>query len=123
MRTFSSPNTASKPSISTSSSSSSTWLSGRGPLGRTLVESWSSGLGPVVGLGLIVSRDEAEPGRRIPCRGAGTAGLTGKGLGGGSWEAGGSGLGAALGVGLGAGGVCPAALVAGRDEAARGRGA
>jgi len=88
-----------------------------------LVESWSCGLGPVGGLGLIVSRDEAEPASRIPCRGAGTAGLAGKGLGIGSSEASGSGLGAGLVGGLGAGGVFLAALVAGRDDAARAWGA
>jgi hypothetical protein len=33
---------------------------------------------------LIVSRDEADPARRMPVRGAGVAGLTGSGLGAGS---------------------------------------
>src|SRR5947208_10091019 len=85
IRTLSPSRVASKPSIRTSSSSSSTSLSRRDPPGRTLVDSLSCGRGPWDGLGLIVSRDEAEPGRRIPGLGAGgIAGLLGSDLGAGS---------------------------------------
>src|SRR5579859_2943191 len=83
MRTLSPSRIASKPSIRTSSSSSSTSLSGRGPLGLTLVESSSCGRGPCCGLGLIVKRDEADPASRIPCRGGGGDGWT-TGAGGGA---------------------------------------
>ncbi|TMC81559.1 MAG: hypothetical protein E6J06_12615 [Chloroflexi bacterium] len=75
-----------------------------------MVESWSCGLGPWVGLGLIVSREEADPASRIPVRGAGVAGLTGRGLGGGSGPGsrrlaacGGAGLGLGFDVALGVG--------------------
>src|SRR6266566_3911753 len=102
MRTRSSFSTASNPSIKTSSSSSSTSLSRRGPPGRTLVDSSSCGRGPCGGLGLMVRRDEAEPASRMPGRGAGTAGLMGSGFGVGSC----SGLGARLTLG----GACVAGL-------------
>src|SRR5579859_444285 len=73
MRTFCPPSMASNASIRTSSSSSSTSLSRRMPPGRGLVEGTSAGRGPCGGTGLIVSRDEAEPASRIPCRGGGAA--------------------------------------------------
>ena len=83
-----------------------------------MVERCSCGLGPVGGLGLIVSReDDAEPESRIPGRGAGTAGLVGSGLGAGSGEERGSGL-----TGGFRGGGCLAALDGGED-AVRARGA
>src|SRR5438309_3115176 len=124
MRTLSPARVASKPSIRTSSSSSSSSLRGRWPPGRTLVESCSWGRGPCCGLGLIVSLDEAEPARRIPGRGgSGDAGLVGSGLGVGS----GGGFGAARVSGLAAGlrlfgGGRLATRAAGRS-AARARGA
>ena len=65
------------------------------------MDSWSWGLGPWVGLGLMVSRDEADPASRIPVRGAGVAGLTGRGLGVGSWVSSGR-LAAGRGAGLAA---------------------
>src|SRR5215470_19407455 len=104
MRTFSSLRTASKPSIRTSSSSSTTSLSGRWPPGRTLVESWSCGRGPCDGLGLIVSREDAGPGSRMPGLGAGTAGLAGSGLG--------------FGSGKGRRSAAESGLLAGRDVVA-----
>src|SRR6266446_169207 len=84
MRTRSSLRTASNPSIRTSSSSRSTSLRRRGPPGLTFVESWSWGRGPCGGLGLMVKREEADPARRMPGRGAGTAGFMGSGFGVGS---------------------------------------
>ena len=54
---------------------------------------------------MIVSREDAEPARRIPGRGAGTAGLAGSGFG--------VGRSTARGFGLAAGGVLVAALEAG----------
>src|SRR5207253_10632753 len=98
-RTLSPARVASKPSIRTSSSSSSTSLRRRDPPGRTLVESWSCGRGPWDGLGLMVSLDEAEPGSRIPGLDVGEAGLAGSGLGVGS----GAGRAVAAGGGLGGG--------------------
>src|SRR4029077_19218351 len=46
-----------------------------------LVENSSCGRGPVGGLGLMVSRDEAEPARRMPGRGGGMTGRVGRGAG------------------------------------------
>src|SRR5438128_6445620 len=121
MRTVSTARVASKPSIRTSSSSSSTSLRRRDPPGRTLVESWSCGRGPWDGLGLMVSLDEAEPGSRIPGLDVGEAGLAGSGLGMGS----GAGRAAAAGAGLGVA-LVPGRLTFGGDffavEAARGAG-
>src|SRR5712692_325814 len=82
MRTFSPSRVASKPSIRTSSSSRSTSLSLRGPPGLTLVESSSCIRGPVGGLGLMVSLDDADPASRIEgLGGAGTGLAAGSGLG------------------------------------------
>src|SRR5438552_10026977 len=121
IRTVSPARVASKPSIRTSSSSSSTSLRRRDPPGRTLVESWSCGRGPWDGLGLMVSLDEAEPGSRIPVLDVGEAGLAGSGLGMGSGAARAVAAGAGLGVALVAG-----RLTFGGDffavEAARGAG-
>src|ERR1700693_4912098 len=75
MRTLTPSSVASNASISTSSSSSSTWLRGRGPGGRRLVESWSDARGAIGGPGLMVSRDVAGADRRIAGRGAGVGGL------------------------------------------------
>src|SRR4029077_3428831 len=120
-RTLSPASVASEPSIRTSSSSSSTSLSLRGPLGRILVESWSCGRGPVVGLGLIVSRDEAHPARRIAGREGGMTGRVGRGFGLGS----GNGAGRAAAVGFLSSGFPAAWFLAagfGAAGAARGRG-
>jgi len=74
----------------------------------------------------MVSRDEAEPANLMPVRGAGTAGLVGRGLGVGScWGSPAWALEtAAAGVGFRAfGGALFGALAAGRDAAVRARGA
>src|SRR5690349_19116048 len=120
MRTFSPASVASKPSIRTSSSSSSTSLSLRGPLGRALVESWSCGRGPVVGLGLMVRREDAEPARRMPGREGGMTGRVGRGFGLGSCRgAGVAATGGFLAFGSLAAGFLPGALWA--ADAARAR--
>src|SRR4029077_14694227 len=119
-RTLSPASVASEPSIRTSSSSSSTSLSLRGPLGRILVESWSCGRGPVVGLGLIVSHDEADPARRMPGREGGMTGRVGRGFGLGS----GNGAGRAAAVGFLSSGFPAAWFLAagfGAADAARAR--
>lgn len=110
MRTRSPASVASNPSIRTSSSSRSTSLSGRGPLGRGRVDSSSCGRGPWGGPGLMVSLDDADPASRIDGREGGTGlvwcpvGLDGRGA---RW---GSGRGAPFGIVLLAAGFGAAGL-------------